>query len=131
MRPTDIREAHPYFRAKRAALTVFVDASFNDTVLATKQRLVAMLNEHHGGDRQLQAATEHSVRLLAEVSLQQSSQDQPSASRYRVLDDAAKIGAAELVDDQTIYFVLKLANGEWEEPSFEDFDGSEMDLSHN
>ncbi|KAJ2874763.1 hypothetical protein FB639_004069 [Coemansia asiatica] len=114
MKSTDIRVSHPYFRVKRGLLTVFVDASSNDTVLTTKRRLVSILKEHGGGDSDLMDVSEDSVRLLADVSPQQTSDAQPmdsACAQYRVLDDSAKIGAANLADDQIIYFVLRLANG--------------------
>ncbi|KAJ1798116.1 hypothetical protein LPJ75_006912, partial [Coemansia sp. RSA 2598] len=81
------------------------------------RRLVSMLKEHAGGDTDLLAATEDTLRLVVEVSPQQSDLEQQpvdrAAAQYRALDDIAKIGAAGLVDEQIIYFVLKLADGRY------------------
>ncbi|KAJ2548511.1 Rho GTPase activating protein [Coemansia sp. RSA 1933] len=130
MSNVDIRVARPVFLLKRGALTLFIESPSTGLIVDLKRKLLVSLCAHEGSE--YSALTLDRVRLVTEVQTQQPTTED-SVRQYQVLDDSVSVGAAGLVDEQVIYFVIQLENGTWEEPYAADYDADaqEMDVMYS
>ncbi|KAJ1798779.1 hypothetical protein LPJ59_002277 [Coemansia sp. RSA 2399] len=130
MSNVDIRVAQPYFLLKRGTLTLFIEALSTESILELKRKLLVSLCAHE--ESEYSTLTPDRVRLVTEVQPQlQTSEDR--VRQYQALDDGTSVGAAGLVDEQVVYFVIQLEDGTWEEPHAADYDADaqEMDVMYS
>ncbi|KAJ1734817.1 hypothetical protein LPJ61_000874 [Coemansia biformis] len=115
----DIRATRPYFRFKRGALTLFIEARATEKMAAVRARLAGAL-QALGGDDAYAAIGPGSIQLLA---------PQPGgAGQFRVLAGDTRVDACGLEDDAVVHFVLQLDDGTWEEPRAADYDADVGDM---